>query len=109
MNERIDSVGLAGLIDRLLDLSGDLRLSPAERAECLAAAKRLRGYLLNLLTARFNQGTPRLLEANAALTSVNADLKAAAQQLQKLAATLESVAKLVGILDDLLRLASSFL
>jgi hypothetical protein len=109
MNDRVDSVTLTEVIDRCLDYSMDGRFTQERRSEFLALAKRLRGSLLNLLSARFNAGTPGLQQANADLTTINTRLKAEAETLAKAAQVLADLAKLVASLDKLLSVAGSFL
>ena len=65
MKEKVDSVTLTEVIDRCLDYSMDGRFTQTQRTKFLALAKRLRGSLLNLLSARFDEGTEGLAEANA--------------------------------------------
>lgn len=109
MNEKVDSVTLTAVIDRCLDYSMDGRFTQAQRSEFLTLAKRLRGSLLNLLSARFDEGTQALKEANADLTAINTQLRKEAETLAKTAQTLADLAKLVGALDKLIGVAGSFL
>jgi hypothetical protein len=54
---KINNAELAQLTERCFDLSMDGRVLPSDRKEFLALGKRLRGSLLNLLTAQFAAGT----------------------------------------------------
>jgi len=109
MNQtRVDTMTMVAVINHCFDLAMDARVPLADQANYLAAGKRLRGYLLNLLTARFEVGTPELSAANTALTTVNKDLKNAANQLARTAQLMGDLAQLVSLLDDLLKAASAF-
>jgi hypothetical protein len=107
--EKVDAVTLTEVIDRCLDYSMDLRFTQAQRTKFLALAKRLRGSLLNLLSARFDEGTAALTEANSQLTTINTGLKKSAETLAKAAETISNLTKLVGALDKLIGVATSFL
>jgi hypothetical protein len=107
--EKVDAVTLTEVIDRCLDYSMDLRFTQAQRTKFLALAKRLRGSLLNLLSARFDEGTAALKEANSQLATINAGLKKSAETLANAAETLSNLTKLVGALDKLIGIATSFL
>ena len=109
MSEKVDSITLTEVIDRCLDYSMDGRFSQAQRTKFLAVAKRLRGSLLNLLSARFDEGTAGLKQANDDLTAVNKGLKKEADTLEKAAQTLADLTKLVGALDKLIGVAGQFL
>jgi hypothetical protein len=109
MNEKVDSITLTDIIDRCLDYSMDGRFTQAQRTKFLTVAKRLRGSLMNLLSARFEEGTPGLTEANNDLATVNKTLKKEADTLANAAQTLADLTKLVGSLDKLIAVAGSFL
>jgi hypothetical protein len=105
---RINNQELTEIIISCFDLvtNGDV---PSEfRPKFLALGKRLRGTLMNLLSAQFDSQTPQFIEANKKIEEVNKALKKAAGELKKFADTIEQVGKLVGILDDLLGIAASF-
>jgi hypothetical protein len=61
---KVDTVKLTELINKCIDLSMDGRLNSSEQKAFLAQSKRMRGYLLNLLTAEFDDDTPQVLTAN---------------------------------------------
>jgi hypothetical protein len=109
MGEKIDAVTLTEIIDRCLDYSMDGRFTQSQRSRFLALAKRLRGSLLNLLSARFEAGTKGLQDANESLATINKSLKNTADTLAKAAETLADLTKLVGALDKLLGVAGRFL
>jgi septal ring factor EnvC (AmiA/AmiB activator) len=109
MTEKVDAVTLTEVIDRCLDYSMDGRFTQAQRTKFLALAKRLRGSLLNLLSARFAKDTAELEQANGDLAAVNKRLKKQADTLDKAAQTLADLTKLVGALDKLIGVAGMFL
>ena len=105
---RVDTTALAEVISQCFENATDGRFTPEERALFLADGKRLRGLLLNLLSAQFDDGTQQVVNANVEVKAVNADLKASAISLAQTAATLNNVARLVGTLDGLLNVAVKF-
>ena len=105
---KIDTTTLTDIINKCFANATDGRFTAEQRAVFLADGKRLRGLLLNLLSAQFNAGTPQLVAANAQLQTVNADLKASVASIAQAQATLNNVAQLVGTLDGLLGVAASF-
>lgn len=109
MSAKVDSVTLTEVIDRSLDYSMDGRFTQTQRTTFLAVAKRLRGSLLNLLSARFQEGTAVLEQANDDLAAVNQGLRKEADTLAKAAQTLADLGKLVGSLDKLIGVAGQFL
>lgn len=109
MHDRVDAVALTVTIDRCLDYSMDGRLTEPERMQFLIAAKRLRGALLNLLSARFDEGTPALSSANAELRRVSTALKKETAVIENAARTLAELTALVAALDRLLGVAVGFL
>jgi geranylgeranyl pyrophosphate synthase len=106
---KVDTKTLTGIINKCFDNASDGRFSEAQQAAFLADGKRLRGLLLNLLSAQFDDGTQAVFEANNQLASLNSDLSNSAASLANIAQTLNSVASLVSNLDKLLNVASSFL
>jgi geranylgeranyl pyrophosphate synthase len=105
---KVDTNALTSVINQCFAYSTDGRVSPADQATFLADGKRLRGLLLNLLSAQFNDGTQGVLDANKQLTAVNTELSDSATVFADTAQTLNSVASLVGNVDKLLNIASSF-
>lgn len=104
----VDTKTLTSVINRCFAFSADGRFSDAQQASFLADGKRLRGLLMNLLSAQFNDGTQAVLDANARLTQVNAQLANDAAVLNDATGTLTNISNLVGILDKLLNVAASF-
>jgi hypothetical protein len=109
MTDKVDSVTLTAVIDQCLENSMDGRFTQAQRTEFLTLAKRLRGSLLNLLSARFGKDTKALNDTNGALADVNTELKNAAASLAKAAQMLKDLNALVGSLDKLIGVAGMFL
>jgi hypothetical protein len=106
---KADTTTLAAIVDQCFDYSMDGRFSLKQQNVFLTDGKRLRGSLLNLLSARFDDGTQALLDANEQLTKINARLEDSAVVLAHVAQTLNDIATLVGNLDKLLNVATSFL
>jgi geranylgeranyl pyrophosphate synthase len=104
----VDTTTLAAIINRCFAFSADGRFSDQQQSSFLADGKRLRGLLLNLLSALFNDGTQAVLDANSKLTEVNAQLDDDAEVLDNATTALTNVSNLVGILDKLLNVAGSF-
>lgn len=86
----------------------DGRFSPAQQTNFLALGKRLRGCLVNLLSATFKDGTPQVVAANQAIAANNKTLSDAVQTLGKAGQILNNLDQLVGVLDGLLQLAAGF-
>ena len=106
---KVDTATLTDIVNQCFDFSMDGRFSQAQRTIFLADGKRLRGLLMNLLSAQFDEGNQRVLDANDQLSKVNARLADSAAALANVAQTLGDVATLVGNLDKLLNVAASFL
>src|SRR5439155_24369050 len=97
-----DTTELADVIAHCFDLAMDGRLSAPQRSALLAAGKRLRGDLVTLLTAQFDDQTAEVDVANVDLASVNRSVQASAADLSKLSQTLQKIADLVGKVDRLI-------
>jgi geranylgeranyl pyrophosphate synthase len=105
---RVDTTTLADLINRCFAFATDARVPRDAQVAFLADGKRLRGLLLNLLSAQFDDGTQAVLEANQEITNVNAQLSNMVAALANIAASLAAVASIVGSLDKLLGVAVAF-
>lgn len=105
---KVDTTTLSEIINRCFDYSMDGRFSSDQQTAFLADGKRLRGILLNLLSAQFDDGTQAVLDANKQLIDVNTTLSNSATTLANAAQTLNGVASLASNLDKLLNLAKSF-
>lgn len=106
---KVDTTTLADIINQCFDRASDGRFSPPQQTAFLADGKRLRGLLLNLLSAQFDDGTQAVIDANNRLTTINTQLSDSAASLANTAQTLNNVASLIGNLDKLLNVAASFL
>jgi hypothetical protein len=104
----VDTPTLANLITTCFNLSMDGRLNDAHQREFLIEGKRLRGCLINLLTARFNDGTQQVLTANQQLAQVNQQTLQLTNNLANAANVLAQINAMVVVLDQLLQLAASF-
>lgn len=106
---KVDTQSLTALISECFDLSmnGDLE-SDEIRSNFLVAGKQLRGCLVNLISAQFNDGTKDVVEANKELNQVNQNTAKLTQNLASTNDVLGQINKLVGILDGLLKIAASF-
>jgi hypothetical protein len=100
---------LTKTIMECFDCSLDNRFSTEKRREFLIQGKKLRDSLVNLLSAEFKEGTSEVVEANESIGKVNAKLKEKDRVLSNIASVSGDIARLVSILDDLLKLAVSFI
>jgi hypothetical protein len=107
MTFSVDTNTLTEVITRCFDNSMDDRFSESEKLKFLTTGKKLRGYLMNLLTARFDEAVPMLVEANGNLKDINAQLKKKTETIENAAARLQSLNKLVKSLDKLLGAAGA--
>ena len=106
---RTENQILASVIEKCFEYSMDGRFTQDRRSEFLVLGKRLRGSLVNLVTANFKEDTAELNNANKKLKDVNDKLKKEIETLNNVADTVEQIGQLVGILDDLLKLAGGFI
>ncbi len=90
------------------DNSLDNRFTSEERKEFLIQGKKLRGSLVNLLSADFYEDTVEVVEANKSIKEINRMLNETDRILNNVAAVTGDIAKLVSILDDLLKLAAGY-
>ena len=105
---RIDSAILIQLTERCFDLSMDAGVPEPDRKEFMAMGKRLRGSLLNLLTAKFDEGTMIVTLANTRMSEVNKKIKDITEVLAHTAQVIGQIGQVVSILDDLLKIAVNF-
>lgn len=89
-------------------LSLDDSLSDAEQKQMNMLGKQLRGSLINLLSAIFEDDIHQVDDANEQLRIVNQHLSDVNNILNKVADTVATVTQLVKTLDDLLLLAAKF-
>jgi len=99
----VDTSTLTSIINQCFANSMDQQFSDAVRNNFLLEGKRLRGDLINLLSAQFDEGTPALTAANAVLKTVNDDLSQSATKLGNTAQTLSDIASSEQNLDKLCR------
>jgi hypothetical protein len=105
---KIDNQQLAGIIEKCFGYAMDGGVKDVDQKKFSAMGKRLRGNLLNLITAEFEASTTQFQEASKELTKVNVILQNDAAVLSNVANTLDQLNKLASILDELLEIASSF-
>jgi hypothetical protein len=107
-NVPVDTVTLTTIINECFSYATDLQLTPADQNGFLIAGKRLRGQLLNLLSAQFDNTSTQFAAAAKSLTAVNTTLATDATALANTATTLKNIGTLVSNLDKLLTVATSF-
>jgi len=108
MDDRLNVQQLTDCIVECFELSSSGAVPPDLRNEFLVLGKRLRGALVNLVSARFSEGTDAVRDANSRISDVNRRLKAEAKRLDDFVATLRAGAALMGTLDSLLKIAVAF-
>jgi DNA repair exonuclease SbcCD ATPase subunit len=106
--ELIDTPTLTAIIQSCFDRSTDSAVPEKAQAQFELAARRLRGHLVNLLSARFRARTAELEAANAAIADVNANLEKDLAKLEDVAKTIEKLTDLVAKLDKVLAAAAAF-
>jgi hypothetical protein len=106
-NAKCDAPRLAQIVERCFDYAMDGRLSSERRTKFLVAGKRLRGSLLNLIAARFND-TKALAAANARLEAVNSQLARQKEVLERTSQVIRGLDTLISALDRLLGTATRF-
>lgn len=105
----LDSAALASLIGALLDLSTTSGIPTATKDEAAVAARRLRGNLVAILSARFDEGTASLLRVNKRIADLNKGLAQDKVTLDSYAKLVQKASKLVSGLDKLMAQAVKFL
>ena len=106
--KKVDNEQLVSCIMKCFDLAGDGRLTINQRSDMLALGKRLRGSLLNLLTAEFATDLAKVDEANQEIKAVNQRLSDDNEVLNHTVKTINAVTNLVNQLDGLLKFAANF-
>lgn len=104
----VDTVTLTTIINQCFSNATDARFSVKDQNAFLIDGKRLRGQLLNLLSAQFDNTTAQFAAATESLAQVNDALSNSVDALENTAATLNDIATLIGNLDQLLTIATSF-
>ncbi|MGA2585640.1 MAG: hypothetical protein ABSF88_01230 [Candidatus Aminicenantales bacterium] len=105
---KIDFAILTQLTGRCFDLSMDAGVHVSDQNEFRALGKRLRGCLLNLLTAEFEEGTAAVTNANTMMSDVNEKISKITEVLAHTAQVIAQIGQVVSILDDLLKIATKF-
>lgn len=106
---KFDNQKLASIIEKCFDYAMTAGVSEDQKKkEFGAVGKRLRGNLVNLISAEFEAATAEFQNATKELAKVNVILQNNAAVLNNIADTLEQLNKLASILDDLLKVATSF-
>ncbi len=106
---RLDTTGLTDLINRCFTYGTDPRVSQDAQSAFLAGGKRLRGLLLNLISAQFHDRTQAVLEANQEIVNLNTRLSNPNVTLANLPASLGAIASIILSLDKLLDVAAAYL
>lgn len=106
---RMDTQELVKAIEQCVDLALDGRLSKSQRKKMGLLAKRLRGSLINLLTADFAANSQEVKDAEKKLTEVNKKLSETKEDVDKAANTVKAINKVIGQLDKLLGFAIGFI
>jgi geranylgeranyl pyrophosphate synthase len=106
---KVDCKTLTEVIEKCFDYAGTDQFSQEERTSFLAEGKRLRGLLLTLLTAKFDENTKPVATANTQMKVVNQAIASRKKVLDDVAGAIQALADLVGILDELVELAAKFL
>jgi hypothetical protein len=103
---KIDNSALADVVERCFDLSMDGRLEQAQRQEFLVLGKRLRGSLVNVLSASFDADNEDFKAAQDKLKAVGTSIQSAQQALEGTTKVLAQLDGLVSALDGLLKFAT---
>lgn len=106
---RLENQKLTQVIEQCFDLSMSGELTPQQRREYLMLGKRLRGSLLNVLSAQFDEGAPEFLAANKALQETSVELEKARKSLEDAVKAVARVGELAAKLDDVLKVADKFI
>ena len=102
---KTDNQELVKCIEACLDLSMDDRLTQAQQNEMLALGKRLRGSLVNLLTAEFPEDLEQVEDANQELQAISQMLADKNQAIENISVTISKINQVVKGLDGLLKFA----
>ncbi len=110
MNEKtIDGELLVKVIQMCFSQSQIEGITKKQSRELITLGKKLRGVLLNMLTAKFDGDTQLFKDATAELKAANKELKDALEDLQKTADAIKKVTSAFKLLDKLLGIAAGFL
>jgi hypothetical protein len=102
---KTDNQELVKCIEACLDLSMDDRLTQTQQNEMLALGKRLRGSLVNLLTAEFPEDLEQVEDANQELQAISQVLADKNQAIENISVIIGKINQVVKGLDGLLKFA----
>ncbi|MEJ6789530.1 hypothetical protein BrevBR_08240 [Brevundimonas sp. BR2-1] len=103
-DQTVDGPGLAAAVSVCFRMARDGRYSSEARTAFYDSGVMLRDQMKILLAEVFNEGTDDLLEANALIKTVNADLAATLADVNRAADTIEQLGALVTQLTKLVEL-----
>lgn len=104
-DQTVDGPGLAAAVSVCFRVARDGRYSEAERGAFYANGVMLREQMKVLLGDIFDEGTDDLVQANAMIKTVNAELGATLADINRAADTIEQLGALVAQLTKLVELA----
>jgi hypothetical protein len=104
-DQYVSSPELAGIIEACALLSMDARVKPAEQGNFLALSLALRDQLRVLVAKIFTGNTTEVQAANKQLKTVNQQMKATLDEINKAAKTIEMLGELVSQLSKLVKIA----
>ena len=104
----VDTPTVTKLIMTCFKLSMDGRLGDRQHRDFLVAGKRLRGCLVNLVSAQFNDDTDMVLDGNRQVTRVTQQAAHLKGDPTAAPGVLSEINVVVGVLDELLNLAVAF-
>jgi hypothetical protein len=104
----VDAPAVTRLIITCFNLSQDGRLGDRHQRDFLVAGKRLRGCLVNLVSAQFNDEIDMVLDGNRQLTRVSQQAANLKGDVTAAACVLSEINVVIGVLDELLNLAAAF-
>lgn len=110
MNEKpLDAELLTRLILLCFKLSQKPGISDNQSRNLIVLGKKLRGILLNILTAKFDASTQLFIDSTNELKETNKALKEALDDLKKTADAIKKATGVLKLLDKLLGIAVGFL
>ena len=104
----VDTPTVTKLIMTCFNLSRDGRLGDHQHRGFLVAGKRLRGCLVNLVSAQFDDDTDMVLDGNRQLTRITQQAAHLKGDPAAAPGVLSEINVVVGVLDELLNLAVAF-
>lgn len=110
MSEKsLDGEMLVRLIQLCFTLSQKPGITPKQSRDLIILGKKLRGVLLNILTAKFDASTQLFIDATTELKATNKVLEEAIDDLQETAEAIKRATGVLKLLDKLLGIAVAFL